>query len=108
MQHSEWMPRLEKFSKKSWQPFSSQNWMWKGVGLEEDALERRGFWDGVGLRLGAMLRLSKKGREGDKQKSTITTEYQKIEKKGYVYMKNAWTCDMQKKLRHGFNPIQTY
>ena len=23
-------------------------------------------------------------REGDKQKSTITTEYQKIEKKGYV------------------------
>ena len=50
------MPRREKFSKKSFRVLSSQNRTREGVGLEEevDALERKGFWDGVDLRLGAI------------------------------------------------------
>ena len=53
--HSEWMPHLQKFSKKSFWAFSSQNRTEDGVGLEEeDAPELRGFWDGVDLRLGAI------------------------------------------------------
>ena len=53
---SEWMRRLEKFSNKSILAFSSRNRMCEGVGLEEevDALEQKGFWDGIDLRLGAM------------------------------------------------------
>ena len=48
------MPHLQKFSKKSFRAFSSQNRTEDGVGLEEeDAPELRGFWDGVDLRLGA-------------------------------------------------------
>ena len=48
-------PRLKKFSKKSILAFSSWNQTSEGVGLEEvDASERRGFWDGTDLRLGAM------------------------------------------------------
>ena len=53
------MPRREKFSKKSDLAFSSWNQMCEGVGSdgeeeEEDAPERRGFRDGVDLRLGAI------------------------------------------------------
>ena len=49
------MPRLEKFLKKSNLAFLSWNQTEKGVVLtEEDALERRGFWDGEYLRLGAI------------------------------------------------------
>ena len=49
------MPRLQKFSKKSFRAFSSWNRIEEGVGLEEeDAPERRGFWDEVDLRLGAI------------------------------------------------------
>ena len=49
------MPPLEKFSKKFDLAFSSQNRTEKGVGSEEmDAPERRGFRDGVDLRLGAI------------------------------------------------------
>ena len=67
---SEWMTCLEKFSKKSWWAFLSQNQTWVGVGSEEDVLEQRRFRDGVDLRLGAMCSLSKRerGREGEKQK----------------------------------------
>ena len=38
--------------------------------LEEDALEQRGFWDGVGvvLRLGAMCRLSERERERERER----------------------------------------
>ena len=57
------MSRREKFSKKSDLAFSSRNQMWEGVGSdgekeEEDALERRGFQDGVYLRLCAMMQLT--------------------------------------------------
>ena len=53
--HSEWTPRQEKFSEKSFRASSSQNLIWEGVGSEEDdALERKGFWDGVDLRLGVI------------------------------------------------------
>ena len=56
------MPRREKFSKKFDLAFSSQNQTWEGVGSddeeEEDALEWRGFQDGVDLRLGAMMQLT--------------------------------------------------
>ena len=49
------MPRLQKFSEKSFQMFSSQNRIKEGVGLEEeDTPERRGLWDGVDLHLGAI------------------------------------------------------
>ena len=40
---------------------------------EEDAPKQRGFWDGVDLRLGAMMQLTKereREREKDNQKST--------------------------------------
>ena len=38
---------------------------------EEDALNRRGFWDGVDFRLGTIEQLMKeRGRERDTQKST--------------------------------------
>ena len=56
------MSRREKFSKKSDLTFLSLNRTWEGVGLdgkeEEDAPERRGFWDEVDLRLGAMTQLT--------------------------------------------------
>ena len=39
--------------------------MW--VGSEEDVPKRRGFQDGVDLRLGAMRRLSERERERDRQ-----------------------------------------
>ena len=49
------MPHLEKFSEKSCRALSSQKQTEKGVGLEEvDALERRGFRDGVDLHLGVV------------------------------------------------------
>ena len=100
---SEWTPCLEKFSEKSLWAFSSRNWTWMGVGSEEDVPERRGFRDEVDLHLGAMRNLSEKEREGEKQKNTITTKYQQ-EKKGYVCMKNAWTCDVQKEITSWVQP----
>ena len=64
------MSRHEKFSKKSVHAFSSRNLTWEGVGSEEDAPERRGFWDGVDLRLGAIehtnARKREKGRERER------------------------------------------
>ena len=49
------MPYWEKFSEKALRASSLQNWICEGVGLEdEDALERKGFWDEVDLRFGAI------------------------------------------------------
>ena len=68
--HSEWMPRLEMFSEKSWQALSSQNLTWEGVGSEEeDASKRRRFWDGANLHLGAMRRLFERKRERERETS---------------------------------------
>ena len=56
--HFEWTPCLEKFSENSCQDLSSRNRTEEGVGSKEvDAPERRGFWDGVDLRLSAMTQL---------------------------------------------------
>ena len=66
---SKWIPCLEKFSKKSWWAFLSQNQTWVGVGSEEDVLEQRRFRDGVDLRLGAMCSLSKREREGERERN---------------------------------------
>ena len=66
------MPRLQKFSKKSLQAPSSQNRTEEGVGSEEeDASERKGFWDEVDLRLGAIEQTNarKREKERDNQKS---------------------------------------
>ena len=64
---SEWTPRWEKFSEKSFQASSSRNWRLKRVGSEEDdAPKWRGFWDGVDLRFGAIDTTNvnrKRGRE---------------------------------------------
>ena len=67
------MPRLQKFSKKSFRAPSSWNQIEEGVGSkEEDALKRRGFWDGVDLRLGAIeqtnARIRERQRERDVEK----------------------------------------
>ena len=52
------MSHREKFFEKSFWDLSSWNQTWDGVelagGEEEDAPERRGFQDGVDLRLGAI------------------------------------------------------
>ena len=65
--HSEWTPYREKFSEKSFRASSSQNRMWEGVGSkEDDALERKGFWDRADLHLGVIDKTNinkKKGRE---------------------------------------------
>ena len=49
------MPRLEKFSENALKASSSRNRIVEGEGsIDEEAPERRGFWAGVGLRLGAI------------------------------------------------------
>ena len=65
------MPRLEKFSEKSFRALSSWNHTKEGVGSEEeDAPELRGFWDRVDLRLGAMKQLTQEREiEGEKRQS---------------------------------------
>jgi len=84
MWHSEWIPRLEKFSKKSWWAFQSWSWTRVGVRLEEDVPEQRRFRKGVDLRLVAMHSLFVRERERERERergreteNTITTEYQK-------------------------------
>ena len=66
--HSEWMLHHEKFSEKSDLAFSSWNWTWEGVESEEDALERKGFWDEVDFRLGATEQLTERGRERERER----------------------------------------
>ena len=68
------MPRLGKFSKNALKASSSWNQTLEGEGSEdEEALERRRFWAGVDLRLGAIDMTNvnrKRGKEGkDNQKS---------------------------------------
>ena len=95
---SEWMPRLEKFSEKSFRALSSRNHTWEGVGLEEeDALERKGFWDGVDLHLGAITQTISREREREREKQKNTTnikikEYKELKVRMHV---NAWACGMQ-------------
>ena len=70
------MLRRQKFFEKSDLAFSSRNLTWEGVESEEDALERRGFWDAVNFRLGAIEQLMKeRKRERNMQKSTNTDQY---------------------------------
>ena len=65
------MSRREKFSEKSIQAFSSRNRTWKGVESEVDALEQKGFWDGVDLLFGAIEQTNrKKGRETSRKVPT--------------------------------------
>ena len=54
-QHSERTPHREKFFEKPFRASLSRNRIEEGVGSkdEDDALECKGFWDGVDLRLGA-------------------------------------------------------
>ena len=110
---SEWTPHREKFSKKSFLASSSWNQMWEGVGSDEnDALERKGFWDGADLRLGAIDMTNVNKRERGKKRAirkvSNSSNIASILKRKYVCMGNAWTCDMQKKLHHGLSPIQSY
>ena len=94
---SRWMPRLEKFSKKSWWAFSSRNLTWR-EGMrgseEEDDQEWKGFRVGVDLCLGAMCSLFEKER--GRRQNTQSQESTKREKKRYIRMKYAWTCDVLK------------
>ena len=49
------MPHLENFSENALKASSSRNRTVEGEGSEdEEAPERRGFWAGVDLRLGAI------------------------------------------------------
>ena len=67
------MPRLQKFSEKSFRASSSWNRTEEGVGSEkEDAPECKGFWDGVDLHLGAIeqanAREKKRERERERER----------------------------------------
>ena len=63
------MPHREKFFEKSFWVLSLQNRTCEGVGLEEevDALEQRGFWDRVDLRLGAIKQTNARKRERERE-----------------------------------------
>ena len=64
------MPRLQKFSKKSFWASSSQNGT-EGVGSkEEDAPKHKGFWDGVDLRLGAIEQTNARKRERERERES--------------------------------------
>ena len=70
------MPHLQKFSEKSFWVLSSRNRTEEGVGLEEEnAPKRRGFQDGVELRLGAIKQTNARRREREKEtiKKVLTT-----------------------------------
>ena len=111
-QRSEWTPRQENFSEKSFRASSSWNRIW-GVRLEEDdAPEWKGFQDGVDLHLGAIDTTNVNRKKGEKErqsdKSQSNSNITSILKREYVCMGNAWTCDVQKKLHHRLSPIQSY
>ena len=86
------MPRLEKFSENALKASSSQNRTLEGEGsVDEKAPERRGFWAGVDLRLGAIdatnvNRFRGRKREEQSEKSQANQIYQ-IYKKESTY---AW------------------
>ena len=112
--HSEWMPRLEKFSKNALKASSSWNQTLEGEGsVDEEPPEWRGFRAGVDLRLGAIdttnvNRFRGRKREEQSEKSQAISIISNILKIRYVCMRNAWTCDMQNKKHRGLSPIQTY
>ena len=89
------MPHLEKFSENALKASSSQNQTLEGEGSkDEEASERRGFWAGVDLRLGAidMTNINRnRGRKREKQleKSQAITIISNILKRKYVCMGNA-------------------
>ena len=63
------MPRLEKFSKNALKASSSRNRTLEGEGsVEEEALERRGFYAGVDLRLDAIDMTNVNRNRGKKKK----------------------------------------
>ena len=110
---SEWMPHLEKFYKNALWASSSRNRREIGVeSKDEEAPERKGFWAGVDLRLGAIDTTNinkKRGREKETiRKAPKQFKYSKYIEMEYICMGNAWTCDMQGKLHHGLSPIQSY
>ena len=69
------MPRLEKFFENALKASSSQNRTLEGEGsVDEEALERRGFWAGVDLHFGAIdttnvNRFIRRRREEQSEKS---------------------------------------
>ena len=68
--HSEWMPRLEKFSKNALKASSSWNRIWDRVGSEdEEAPKRRRFQAGVDLRLCAIDTTNINRKRGRKRKT---------------------------------------
>ena len=81
------MPRLEKFFENALKASSSWNRTLEGEGLEdEEALERRRFWAGVDLRLGAIdttkiNRNRGRKRKEQSEKSQATSIISNIEKK---------------------------
>ena len=72
------MPRREKFFEKSYLAFLSQNLTWEGVGSEEDALERKGFWDGVDFRLGAIEQTNARERERERERERNAEKHQTV------------------------------
>ena len=83
-----------KVLREVFRAFSSWNRIEEGVGLDEkDALERRGFWDGTDLRLGAidMTNVNRKERKRERQseKSQHISNIASILKIEYVCMGNA-------------------
>ena len=63
------MPCLQKFSINSFRALSSRNHTEEGVGLEEkDIPERRGFWNGVDLHLGAIEQTNARKRERERER----------------------------------------
>ena len=88
----EWMSHLEKFSENALKASSSRNRIWEGEGSEyEEASERRGFWAGVNLRLGAIDTTNvnrKRGKERkDNQKSPKSYQIYQVYWKESTY---AW------------------
>ena len=110
------MPHLEKFSKNALEASSSRNRMLEGEGLvEEEALERRRFWAGVDLRLGAINttninRFRGRKREEQSEKSQAIQIYQIYEKEStYAWeMHEHVTCKVKSIIGSAqSNPIST-
>ena len=66
------MPCLEKFSENALKASSSQNRTLEGEGsVDEEALERRGFWAGVDLRLGTINTTNVNRNRGRKREEQL-------------------------------------
>ena len=111
--HSEWTPRREKFFEKSFWASSSRNRIWEGVGSEEDnALERKGFWDGADLRLGA-INTTNVNRKRGRERKTIRKDPKQFKYNKYIEKRvrmhgecmNMWYA---KEIASWAQPIQSY